>query len=122
MSSQEHQIFFLFFFFGNANLHVRLNFFDSGTDLYCPPEYTMEGQYHGEPATVWSLGVLLFALVCGDYPSNTDLDVINANLWSKSGLSKGEHFNTAKWPILILNHTKSFITENNIIKERRSEV
>ncbi|XP_048024587.1 uncharacterized protein LOC125254165 [Megalobrama amblycephala] len=59
-----------------------------GTDLYCPPEYTMEGQYHGEPATVWSLGVLLFALVCGDYPSNTDLDVINANLWSKSGLSK----------------------------------
>lgn len=79
----------------------------------------MEGQYHGEPATVWSLGVLLFALVCGDYPSETDLDVINVNLWSKSGLSKGEHFITAKWPI---SESKSFITENNIIKERRSEV
>uniref|UniRef100_A0A673MPN8 non-specific serine/threonine protein kinase n=1 Tax=Sinocyclocheilus rhinocerous TaxID=307959 RepID=A0A673MPN8_9TELE len=29
---------------------------------YCPPEYYMTGKYHGEPATVWSLGILMFVM------------------------------------------------------------
>ncbi|XP_050987366.1 uncharacterized protein LOC127178501 isoform X1 [Labeo rohita] len=59
----------------------------AGTDQYCPPEYTEKGQYNGKPATVWSLGVLLFALVCGDYPNTDDLNKINENSFSKAGLS-----------------------------------
>lgn len=69
---------------GNANL------FPPGTDQYCPPEYEEKGEYKGKPATVWSLGVLLFALVCGDYPNTDDLRMINSNNYSKAGLSEGE--------------------------------
>ncbi|KAK7147694.1 hypothetical protein R3I94_010269 [Phoxinus phoxinus] len=60
----------------------------NGTDQYCPPEYEEKGEYNGKPATVWSLGVLLFALVCGDYPNTDDLRMINSNNYSKAGLSE----------------------------------
>ncbi|XP_077065311.1 uncharacterized protein pimr108 [Siphateles boraxobius] len=60
----------------------------NGTDQYCPPEYEEKGEYNGKPATVWSLGVLLFALVCGDYPNTDDLCMINSNNYSKAGLSE----------------------------------
>ncbi|KAL1259215.1 hypothetical protein QQF64_009792 [Cirrhinus molitorella] len=60
----------------------------TGTDQYCPPEYEEKCEYNGKPATVWSLGVLLFALVCGDYPNTDDLNKINANNFSKAGLSE----------------------------------
>lgn len=40
------------------------------------------------------LGVLLLALVCGDYPNTDDLNKTNANNFSKAGLSEGEPFMT----------------------------
>ncbi|RXN26866.1 serine threonine- kinase pim-2-like protein [Labeo rohita] len=63
----------------------------AGTREYCPPEYLMTGEYHGEPATVWSLGILLFALMCGDFPNIQDLKKINNNTWAKDGLSEGNN-------------------------------
>ncbi|XP_077062357.1 uncharacterized protein LOC143714806 [Siphateles boraxobius] len=59
-----------------------------GTKPYCPPEYDLNGEYHGEPATVWSLGILLFALLCGQFPESEDLDELNYNIWTKDGLSQ----------------------------------
>ncbi|XDV48810.1 hypothetical protein PO909_018174, partial [Leuciscus waleckii] len=59
----------------------------SGTRRYCPPEYYTEGKYHGRPATVWSLGVLLFLLVCGRYPEPRDRQMIDEDTWSDPGLS-----------------------------------
>ncbi|KAI2660113.1 Serine/threonine-protein kinase pim-3 [Labeo rohita] len=32
----------------------------TGAEQYCPPEYLITGEYHGKPATVWSLGIFLF--------------------------------------------------------------
>ncbi|XP_048020193.1 serine/threonine-protein kinase pim-1-like isoform X1 [Megalobrama amblycephala] len=58
-----------------------------GTDEYCPPEYNTDGKYHGKPATVWSLGVLLFVLVCGRFPEPNDLEMIYDGIWSEPGLS-----------------------------------
>ncbi|XP_052433456.1 serine/threonine-protein kinase pim-2-like [Carassius gibelio] len=60
----------------------------AGTDQYCPPEFKEKGEYNAKPATVWSLGVLLFALVCGDFPNVDDLNKINANNFSKAGMSE----------------------------------
>ncbi|XP_039517691.1 calcium-dependent protein kinase 11-like, partial [Pimephales promelas] len=60
----------------------------AGTEEYCPPEYESYGFYHGKPATVWSLGVLMFTLVCGEFPSSEDLDMLNDNIWTEMAYHK----------------------------------
>ncbi|XP_021324349.3 uncharacterized protein pimr113 [Danio rerio] len=45
----------------------------SGTRRFAPPEFLNTGRYHGEPATVWSLGILQFLLLFKKYPVVVDL-------------------------------------------------
>ncbi|RMC03996.1 hypothetical protein DUI87_19333 [Hirundo rustica rustica] len=40
----------------------------AGTPSYSPPEWTHFGWYYGKPATIWSLGILLHQMVCGEHP------------------------------------------------------
>ncbi len=65
-----------------------------GTTVYSPPEYYSRGKYYGGPATVWSLGIVMFKLLCGHFPSDFDLFLLQYRQWSKPGLSKGEIFIT----------------------------
>uniref|UniRef100_A0A673KMR9 non-specific serine/threonine protein kinase n=1 Tax=Sinocyclocheilus rhinocerous TaxID=307959 RepID=A0A673KMR9_9TELE len=60
----------------------------AGSREYCPPEYHMTGKYHGEPGTVWSLGILLFVILFCKFPKRRHLHKINAKNWTKAGLSK----------------------------------
>ncbi|KAI7807541.1 putative serine/threonine-protein kinase pim-3 [Triplophysa rosa] len=58
-----------------------------GTLEYCCPEFYNKYECHAEPATVWSLGVTLFAMLFGFLPDFHNLDQMKKK-WSRSGLSK----------------------------------
>ncbi|TRY59006.1 hypothetical protein DNTS_012397, partial [Danionella cerebrum] len=53
----------------------------TGTKAYCPPEYFEKKEYHAFPATVYSLGILMFILLHGRFPTPDDLYYIE-NDWS----------------------------------------
>jgi serine/threonine protein kinase len=59
----------------------------TGTTEYNPPELITTGKYHGVSATVWSLGILLFSIACGNIPFHSADMICRGELHFPVGIS-----------------------------------
>ncbi|KAL9822955.1 serine/threonine-protein kinase pim-1-like [Geothlypis trichas] len=74
----------------------------SGTLSYSPPEWNDFGWYHGEAATIWSLGILLHQMVCGEHPFRRGRNLSWGQLSLPQRLSQGgsSSLGTGGMPVL----------------------
>ncbi|CAF0778337.1 unnamed protein product [Rotaria sp. Silwood1] len=78
---------YLIDFGSGALLHDGIYTDFEGTSCYAAPEWVTCRRYFGLPQTVWSLGILLYDLVCGDIPFSDDLAIIKCQPQFPNNLS-----------------------------------
>ena len=78
--------------FGSGALYHKGIYSDfNGTREYSPPEWINHRQYYADGLTIWTLGILLYDMVCGDIPFKTDDQIKIANLNFRPELHLSKH-------------------------------
>ncbi|XP_043084811.1 serine/threonine-protein kinase pim-3-like [Puntigrus tetrazona] len=67
ISTESHDIKLMDFGCGDLLRDSAYRHF-AGTLQYAPPEWFRQHLYHAGPATVWSVGVTLYSILCGCFP------------------------------------------------------
>jgi serine/threonine protein kinase len=62
---------------------------NNGTLEYIPPEWMRWHRYKGMDLTVWSLGIVLYVMVCTDVPFENREEILKAKLIFEGELSHG---------------------------------
>lgn len=62
----------------------------SGTGCYLPLEWFEKRKFLAGPGTVWSVGVMMYHIVCGGFPFTTFTREEMRQVKFRAGLSKGE--------------------------------
>jgi serine/threonine protein kinase len=66
--------------FGSATHYKHSHYTDfDGTLVYSSPEWLLHRRYEAESYTVWTLGILLYDMVCGNIPFRTANGIIHAS-------------------------------------------
>lgn len=86
----------------------------TGTRVYAPPEWIKFRRYRADGLTVWSLGILLYDMVCGDIPFETDNQIKRAQVGFKPNLGLSENVKDLIRACLTISTTER-ITLNGIL-------
>jgi len=69
-------------------LHDGLYSEFDGTRVYSPPEWIQNKRYHASTLETWSLGILLYDMVCGNLPYDNDDSIVNCCVIFRKPISR----------------------------------
>ncbi|KAM3187659.1 hypothetical protein ACTXT7_001852 [Hymenolepis weldensis] len=103
--------------FGSGSfLHEAIYTDFDGTRVYSPPEWIETGEYFGKAAEVWTVGILLFDMINGDIPFNSDSEILSGQVRFRRSVVSQEDPEERPSLVQILQHSWMKMFKKSIAK------